>query len=193
MSGLEFVGAVASVAQITHYILRVISSFNELCTKMQDASARIQQNTTTIMEFNDIAGLIQSNQRLQNPVVISILERVLERAEAARRLLSVFTNVGITSPKWVKKHWHAYNSVRKEKQILAILANLEEKKTALMLCISAIQAKDAEDFIPKVNFLHQEFSTLRKQLTVCLCVIPILLLEAAFLSSIWSTCIAMKR
>lgn len=92
-----------------------------------------------VQQLIEIAHLIKDNTSLQTLLITTILN--LAEKEAAA-LLKILKKVTVSSADTkVKGYWKTLDGVRKEKKILGIAAKLEEEKSALALCIAAVDSK----------------------------------------------------
>ncbi|MCJ1385074.1 hypothetical protein MMC17_008192 [Xylographa soralifera] len=145
MSGLEgigVVGAIASVAQLSQYMMGTSCSIFELYGTLRNAPKKFQRYACTMKQIIEIAQLIQANEWLQSSsAVAKILRDTIQRAEQVQDLLPRVPLNGSSGPKNMLKYWRLFTNLRKESQVIEILANLEENKSALTLYILDIQTK----------------------------------------------------
>ena len=145
MSGLEavaVVGAIASTAQLTQYIIQLSISVYDRCKMIHNATENFERYRTTVEQFHDILLRIKSNEWLQTSTMISVLKVSAEKLEKAQRLLPPQSQQAETTKgEYIKRCWRTIKDSRKEKQMLAIIVVLEENKNSLILCIQDIQTE----------------------------------------------------
>jgi len=138
MSGLEVVGALAAASQLVEQSLQIIIYISDLYKRVRDAPESIRKQSIQVEQLIDITRLIEHNPPLQTVLVDSILENCLRITEELQEILArVSTTAGDGR---VRKVWKALEGVTREKRILALLAKLEQEKSALVLCINAIDS-----------------------------------------------------
>ena len=172
MSGLEIigvVGAITNVAQLFQYMMGTSCSIFELYGTLRNAPKKFQQYTYTIKQIIEIARLIQANEWLQSSSAITtILTDIIQMAGEVQDLLPRAAPGGSSMSKNILKYLKHFRKLRKESQIMAILATLEEKKSALTLCILDIQTKHSGqschnttkllDMLPKIDSIQHGLS-----------------------------------
>lgn len=181
MSGLEAIGAVASVAQLVNYIIGTNSSIFELRRKLQEAPTRLKRQTATLEEVIKIAQLLKENEFVQNDMIATTLNHIITKVDQTQDMLpQIDINLSSMSKRLTKK-WKTFKHMRNEDRLLEILAELRDHKISLVLCIANIQVKQSGeashnssrllDFIPKMNLMELDISRMRLCLesrSVCL-------------------------
>jgi N-terminal domain on NACHT_NTPase and P-loop NTPases len=134
MSGFEVLSAVAAAAQLAEQGLKIVN----LYFQSRDAPESINKRSVHLEQLIEIARLVENNQPLQTALVESTLRQCLEKATKLREILSKLCAASGDGKaiKWKK----TLAGVAKEKEILALLADLEREKSSLMLCISTIDS-----------------------------------------------------
>lgn len=134
MSGLEIFGAVAAAAQLIEKGIKFVN----WCSNVRDAPESISKHIVQVEHLIEVAKLVEQNQPLQTVTIESALRQCLTKATTLLETLSkncVNTGDG-KFIKWKK----AIAGAAKEKEILALLADLEREKSSLSLCISTIDS-----------------------------------------------------
>lgn len=167
MSGLEVIGAIASVAQLAQYVMGTNSSIFELCSVLRHAPKKFQQHAYTVKQLSEMIQLVQANQWLRSSsAVADILEDITQRVKEAQDLLRRAEPGGFSNVRTTTKYWKHFKNLRKESQIAGIFAELEKKKSSLSLCILEIQTKHSGEaccntaklleVLPKLDSMHRD-------------------------------------
>lgn len=170
MSGVEVLGALASAAQITFYIIQTSSLIVEQCKRLRNASVKFQQYADTASQLIGSARVVESNKWLQTENMAVLLREILARTKEIHDLLpKVQKSEKGSGPGFMASCWKTYRSLRKEERILAIFAELEEQKSALVLCILEIQTKytgetscNITKLLPMVDSIQEDVSIIRR-------------------------------
>lgn len=134
----ELIGTIASCVQLADCCVQLTASIAEVYERVKGASERLARHTEQISHLLDTVILIERNKLLQNAAVESHLYATLAEAQNLQRTLD---RVAATYRKgfW-RRYWQAINGSR-EKRILTQFENLEQRKSALLLCINIVQSE----------------------------------------------------
>ena len=135
MSGLEALGAAASVAQVAQLSLALVTSLTSLYHSIRDAPWIMQARLVQVQTLIDISRRIAEQPQLQTPEVEAILMTCLRDSKALLQDLVVEAG-GSKLKKWT----HAMGSLIEEKRIISRLERLELAKASLTLCIVQIDS-----------------------------------------------------
>ena len=170
MSGLEVVGAAASVAQLTQYILGISGSIYELIHKLRNAPSVFKRHADTINQVITVVEVIRANEWLHTPAIASLLERIWTVAMEALNLLPTLKRDAVSAFS-INEYWKAFRGLRKENEILDRLKTLGELKSVLVVRILDIQTTHAGQsscniakllqIIPKLDAIQQHVSSLQ--------------------------------
>jgi hypothetical protein len=135
MSGLEALGAAASVVQVAQLSLALVTSLTSLYHSIRDAPWIMQARLVQVQTLIDISRRIAEQPQLQTPEVEAILMTCLRDSKALLQDLVVEAG-GSKLKKWT----HAMGSLIEEKRIISRLERLELAKASLTLCIVQIDS-----------------------------------------------------
>jgi hypothetical protein len=135
MSGLEALGAAASVVQVAQLSLALVTSLTSLYHSIRDAPWIMQVRLVQVQTLIDISRRIAEQPQLQTPEVEAILMTCLRDSKALLQDLVVEAG-GSKLKKWT----HAMGSLIEEKRIISRLERLELAKASLTLCIVQIDS-----------------------------------------------------
>ena len=133
MSGIEVVGLLASLSQLTSYGIKITISIKDIYQRVQNAPQKIQEHAQQIRQLINIATTIKRHTFLHHKEVEIHVEATLGQAKSLKNTLDDIQSEYLRGS--VRKYW---NILRKsqEKEILASFERLEKEKSALQLCIS---------------------------------------------------------
>jgi hypothetical protein len=135
MSGLEALGAAASVVQVAQLSLALVTCLTSLYHSIRDAPGIMQARLVQVQTLIDISRRIAEQSQLQTPEVEAILMTCLRDSKAL--LQDLVVEAGASK---LKKWTHAMGSVIEEKRIISRLESLELAKASLTLCIVQIDS-----------------------------------------------------
>jgi hypothetical protein len=135
MSGLEALGAAASVVQVAQLSLALVTSLTSLYLSIRDAPWIMQARLVQVQTLIDISRRIAEQPQLQTPEVEAILMTCLRDSKALLQDLVVEAG-GSKLKKWT----HAMGSLIEEKRIISRLERLELAKASPTLCIVQIDS-----------------------------------------------------
>jgi hypothetical protein len=130
MAGLEVLGAVAAAAHLIEQGLKII----DLCSRLRNGPEPVKEQSVHVKRLIEIAKQVEENQTLQTPVVASTLRECHAKAMKLLKILS--KTCAVSGDGKVVKWKKTFAAIAKEKEILALLAELEREKSSLTLCIS---------------------------------------------------------
>ena len=172
MSGLEVVGAVASVVQLTSFAAEIADSISKLYKKLRNAPKALRQYLTTVDQLRDVVLLLRGNEWLRAKDIIDRLESIARKIDEALELLPKVKSKSdsrfLRIPRGARE---AYQYMRNEEELNTIFVALEEMKSTLVLCVLSTQVRligetsenstQLLELIPRMGELQREFSYLR--------------------------------
>ncbi|KAL6718748.1 hypothetical protein ACLMJK_002982 [Lecanora helva] len=157
MSGVEMLGLVASVSQLTAFGLKISTSIFDIYRKLQDAPREIRRQTEQVGQLIEIASCIERSDLVHT---VGIGSRVtvqanstLSQAKALSAVLDELKSEFSQSP--ARRFWKTIKG-SKEKEILAHFRSLEKEKSALQLCIALCQTELLGNIQGSLNELYQK-------------------------------------
>lgn len=135
MSGLEVLGAAASVVQIVDLTARFSSSLWEIYRRIREGPTTLRYRMEEIERLLGTANFIEENSDLfSTPLFRSNLSLALAEAEELKAILDkVYRDY--SQGKVAKRYWKLAKG-GKERQISSRLGRLESAKTSLILSIA---------------------------------------------------------
>ncbi|KAI0550539.1 hypothetical protein F4679DRAFT_583505 [Xylaria curta] len=100
MSGLEVLGALASVAQLVAYVITVSSKLNEIRCKIRHAPKRLEQYDRQFKELIAITQHMERNPPIQTKELDDCLATVLTRTKAIKEILVKFEQSSRSRRRW---------------------------------------------------------------------------------------------
>lgn len=177
MSGVEVLGIVASVIQITQYAMSITSKVAEIYGAVESAPARVQQGSDQLQRLCATVELIKDNPMIQTESVEAHLDAIVADAKTLHGMLS---RLATSSKKSFKRYLRVWLGNFEERQIVAQFDKIEKEKTALILSLIEIHASFSNTTLytvrpmaNQVNDIHQDMqkltvsSTLNKPGVVC--------------------------
>jgi hypothetical protein len=132
MSGIEVIGAIASVVQLVDVCFRVTKSLFDLLSTVRRIPEVMKQRQANVEQLQEILRMIRDCPVLQTANIGQVLGSIATKLQNLRGILEKLIN---TSGKGTKKHCRALFGAVKEKRIISIFNELESDKTMLILCI----------------------------------------------------------
>ena len=172
MSGLEVVGAVASVGQLASYLAQVAGSLCELYKKIQKAPRIVKLYLHAAEQFRILAKHLGDNEWLQTEIISQQLKSISKQIQEALELLPNMKEAKTSIARLSGRTSMAYQLLRNEEALKSIFAALEEKKSCLILWIletqvrhtgqAALNSQGLLDLIPKMGEIQENISYLRE-------------------------------
>lgn len=135
MSGLEILGVVASALQVLAYGISIASSIAAIYERVKNAPQQYHEYAYQITLLINTARSIEQNPVLQQiEDVHCYLTATLVEAKALKSILDRAT-IGFAKNSVKTKYWSVIKGSQQRK-IFQHFENLQQKKTALLLCIS---------------------------------------------------------
>jgi len=135
MSGLEALGVAASALQVVAYGISIASTIATICERVRNAPQQYREYACQISLLIDTAQSIEQNPVLQQIADVNYhLTATLIEAKALKSLLDEAA-VGFAKKSVKQKYWSVIKGSQQRK-ISQHFENLQQKKTALLLCIS---------------------------------------------------------
>lgn len=157
MSGLEAIGAIASVSQLVQYTTTLVLKLHELYRNVENAGEQYRRYKDEIHQLLQIAGLVKSvDELLQSEIVASHIHALVKATESIEEALRQ-GYVGDITKRW-KKCLKAWQWNKAEEAIAKGFADLERNKSCLTLCILGTYGslisridRNLEDGIPQLQ------------------------------------------
>ena len=186
MTCLEVVGALASVSQLTSYVVQITISLSNLYVKLLKAPRIFQQYVSTVRQLEGVIQILRCNEWLRTTIIIDSLQSLSEKIKDALSLLPLPEQVvAKTMSKlsfWLRR---AMQYLRNEEELRSVFAALADMKSTLALCILNTQVQHAGkssrntakclEMLPMIGSLQQDVSYLRhlvESSKVCTSYIP---------------------
>lgn len=181
MSGLEAVGAAASVVQLAAMGFRLVVALSNICQRLKDHPEKLKKRQRSVEQLVEITKAIESTPDLDRELVQSVMKTSVIDAQA---LLDLIEPIAFAAGDGRgKRYWKALCGAAKEDRILGLLDGLEERKTALILCIGvanssvlrtvdksimdlATKAQDAFSKMPNIEQSVEQIATRLQALVV---------------------------
>lgn len=164
MSGVEVLGIMASVAQITQCAISITSAIAEIYGTVQAAPARVQQGSEQLERLLVTADMIKENRMTQTKSVEAHLAAIVADVNALRVLLS---RLATSSKKSFKRYLRVCLGNLEEREMIAQFDKIEKEKTALVLSIIAVHSSFSDATLDtvrpmanKVDNMHQDMRSL---------------------------------
>lgn len=136
---MEVVGFIASVAQITSYVISIKELVREIYSKVQSGSRGLDQRLEQLDRVLDTVRVIGKNSLFHTPSIKRHLEAIKAHVESLQNIFIRLKTKELQTA--VRKLWNAYTEIRAEKQIFIIFTKLEEEKSTLQLSMTEVNAK----------------------------------------------------
>ena len=131
-------GAVAAASQTTQQCFDIIKMIYSLYSKINDAPKRIRLQIGLVEQLLAVTGLIEPNKSLQTDVMASLLKTCLE---TTRQLLDELRKISTSARDGkVRRFWKGLVALVVEEKLQELFAQLEQRKSSLLLCIGTVDA-----------------------------------------------------
>lgn len=137
MSGIEVIGAIASVPQLVDVCFRATQSLFGLLSTVRRIPEVVKQRQANVEQLHEILPMIRDCPALQTAKIGHVLRSIATKLQNLRETLEKLIN---TSDKGIKKHCRALRGAVQEKRIISIFNELESDKTILILCIVSVDS-----------------------------------------------------
>ena len=172
MSGLEVVGGVASLVQLTSFATALAESIVKLYKKLRNAPTAFRRYIDTVRQLEDVVLLLRENEWLRAKEIFDRLKSISEKVDEALALLPKLKTKGESLVSRISRGLRvASQYLCNEDELNAILSSLEEMKTTLVLCVLSTQVRligqtsekstQLLELIPMMGEMQKEFSYLR--------------------------------
>ncbi|OCL12845.1 TPR-like protein [Glonium stellatum] len=133
MSGVEVLGVVAAVSQLTKYWLEVVNDISEFSNEMRGASSRINRLNCWVQDVIAITNSIKAHSGSQDGLIGPVVARCGLEAEALQSELQKLSII-MKGGKMAKiKGVILFN--RKEKGITRLVESIERSKSTINICL----------------------------------------------------------
>lgn len=137
MSGVEALGILASVIQITQFAISITSTIAEIYGTVQAAPARVQQGLEQLQRLLDTINIIEQNCTIQTERVEAHLSALLTYARTLHVMLS---KLALSFMKSFKRYLKVWLGNQEERLIIEQFDKIEKEKTALILSILEVHS-----------------------------------------------------
>ena len=135
---LAVLGALAAASQITQQCIGIAKIITSLYSRIQDAPNGIRSQILQIEQLIAITSLIERNISLQTDLMVSALNTCLE---TTRQLLEELSRISTSAGDGrVRRVWRGLVGVMVEEKLQGLFAQLEQRKSSLLLYIGTIDA-----------------------------------------------------
>lgn len=172
MSGLEVVGAIASITQLGQYSARLIVCLRDLSKNLDRSAERFREHRNQVEELRKIVESLNNTEGIQSEALFYPVESLLKTADSIGTTLRKHFVSDPSNPfkKW-KNRAKAIQLSKAEATVLKGFDDLERQKSTLILAIlgnfgGLIQRIDArlESGIPE---LLEQFERIESNLRSC--------------------------
>lgn len=152
MAGLEVLGVIASALQVADIGLKILNSLLEIMDRFKGYNEQLNSHIIQVRQLTEAANLISETPGLQTPAIHSHLQSTL--VEAAGLNLTLEKLAAKSSTSAGRRYWEiAVKGGFREREILERLGGLEQRKTALILCITVAHSETLAGIHSRVSFL----------------------------------------
>ena len=135
---LAVLGAVAAASQIAQQCLSISKIIYSLCSKIHDAPNSIRSQIGLVEQLDTITRLIEPNNSLQTDWMASALKTCLE---TTRQLSDELSKISMSAGDGrVRRVWKGLVGLMVEKKLRELFAQLEQRKSSLVLYIQTVDA-----------------------------------------------------
>ena len=135
---LAVLGAIAAASQIAEQCVDIAKTIYSLYSKIHDAPNSIRSQISLVEQLITITRLIEPNTSLQTETMASALETCLETTQ---QLSVEFSKISASaSDSRVRRVWKNLVSLIAEEKLQGLFAQLEQRKSSLILCIQTVDA-----------------------------------------------------
>ena len=135
---LGVLGAIAAASQTTQQCIDIIKMIYSLYSKINDAPNSIRLQIGLVEQLVTITSLIEPNKSLQTDLMASLLKTCLE---TTRQLLDELSKISTSARDGkVRRFWKGLVALVVEEKLQGLFAQLEQRKSSLLLCIETVNA-----------------------------------------------------
>lgn len=133
MSGLEAIGAIASVSQLGQYSIKLILRLHDLARNIDRAAKRFQSYKVHVDQVRQVVVMIKNSTDIQDDILLPHVEALLSITTDIDHTIA--HNFAVNEPKKWKKYLKGLQIAKAEEAILRGFDDLERNKSSLTLCI----------------------------------------------------------
>jgi hypothetical protein len=137
MTGIEVLGIVAAVFQLSQQTIAISSALGDIYGTVRAAPAKLKDGERQLDRLVEIAKVIEQNQLIQTEAVQTQLYSIVNRTDTLRKLI---TRISSSSNRTAKKYWRVVTGNVKEKEMIEHFDQIEKEKTGLILIIMEVHA-----------------------------------------------------
>jgi hypothetical protein len=140
MSGIEVLGVAASAAQLVGLLVEITKTVCKVTQKLKTAPSQLELHLAEVRQLVDTANWISETPCLHTPTISAHLQSAQNEAEKLNKILERISAYYKSTPTIQRYFKIVAKGLPKEEQIKACFLNLEQRKSALILCITASQS-----------------------------------------------------
>lgn len=149
---LGVLGAIAAASQITQQCIDIAKMITSLYSMIHDAPNSIRSQIRLVQQLVAITSLIERNTSLQTDLMASALTTCLE---TTRQLLDELSRISTSAgDRRVRRVWKGLIGLMVEGKLQRLFTQLEQRKSALALCIGTIDASVHTDTVSQCYTNH---------------------------------------
>lgn len=137
-SGVEVFGVVAAAVQLVDVGARVLDALSNLYHRIRDQPEKLCERRQNIVQIVEITKTIEASPALHTETIQAVLDASIADA---RQLFSLLEPLIVTEADTkTVRCWKTVCGLKQEHGILNVLDRLEERRTALILCIGVVNS-----------------------------------------------------
>ncbi|KAF8857228.1 hypothetical protein BDZ45DRAFT_437272 [Acephala macrosclerotiorum] len=152
MTGLEVIGALASIAQVSQYAVSIVASLIRLYGTLEAAPGKLRLGCKQLDQLSETVTLIQCNSALQTQNVLAQADALAEQIVLLDKMLKEM--LAQTKKSLFKKVARAYLGNQSEAKVAEAFAQIEMKKSALGLSVLEVNMYMTSTILNKVDALQ---------------------------------------
>lgn len=190
MSGVEVLGIMASVIQITQCAISITSTIARIYGTVEAAPERVQQGPEQLRQLLVTADMIKENRVIQTKNVAAHLAAIITYANTLHGMLS---RLATSSKKSIKKNLRVCLGNLEERKMIEQFEKIEKEKTALILSIVEVHSSLSNATLDTVRRLTVSSTLYNPDRTLTLIVVQELLQQTVHENRIAVTVTPSKR
>jgi hypothetical protein len=160
MTGLEVIGALASISQIGHYTISIVASLVRFYGSLEAAPARLRSGCDQLDQLAQTVVLIQQNSALQTRSVVAHVESLAAHISLLEKGLKDM--LAQTKRSRLKRAAKACLGSQEEARLAEAFAQIEVGKSALGLSMLEINMQATCEVTKGVEAVAREMQELRE-------------------------------
>jgi len=160
MTGLEIVGALASIAQVGVYTINIIASIRQVYGTLQTAPARLHRGCQQLNELSETLLQIQHNPALQTKRVVAHAGNLIQHIESLEKMLKDM--LANTKKSKLRRAAKICLGSQEEQRLVEAFAQIEIEKSALALSVFEANIQAAHETSKGVDTIVGEVPVWRE-------------------------------